>query len=177
MENLIFTIGMITLLSGISAHDIRSRTIPDRCNWCLIIWVLTGHLLAFAGGCTEAFEPGMRHSLSAEVRFVDFREGITAAAGMLLFVLAADLLCLRLRGVPVIGGGDLKLLCVAAFTLGFSGACLVLALAVILAAAWIGIRTLTARPVSRTVCHLRSRIPMAPFLSVGIVLTFLGNTS
>lgn len=155
MENLIYTIGMIILLCGISAQDIRSHTIPDRCNWCLLIWVLAGRAV-----CP-----------------VSFREGITAAAGMFLLVLAADNLCLRLRGTPVIGGGDLKLLCVAAFALGFSGACLALALAVILAAAWIGIRTLTVRPVSRPVCHLRSRIPMAPFLSVGIVLTFLGNTS
>ena len=150
MENLIFTIGMIVLLCGISAQDIRSHTIPDRRNICLLIWVLAGRAI-----CP-----------------VSLREGIIAAAGMLLLVLAADLLCLRLRGIPVMGGGDLKLLCIASLALGFGGACITLAAAVMLTTVWIGIRTVTARLAGRPGYCLRGRIPFAPFLSAGFAISW-----
>ena len=158
----VFPAVAMIILTGISVHDIRTRTIPDRYCLCLLIWVLVGHL-------------------GVAVWPVSLREGVAAALIICLIILAADLLYLGLRGMPVMGGGDLKLLCIGALALGLRLTAIAFAFAVSLAAVSVIISVLaryirSALPKDRghskgqrAFLHLHSRIPLAPFLTAGFI--------
>ena len=161
----VFPAVAMIILTGISVRDIRTRTIPDRYGLCLLIWVLAGHL-------------------AAAVWPVSLRDGVAAALIICLIILAADLLYLGLRGMPVMGGGDLKLLCIGALALGLRLTAIAVAFAVSLAAVSVIVGVLaryirTTLPQNRgnkreqrALLHLHSRIPLAPFLTAGFIFAF-----
>ena len=161
----VFPAVAMIILTGISVRDIRTRTILDRYCLCLLIWVLAGHL-------------------GAAVWPVSLREGIAAALIICLIILALDFLYLRLRGMPVMGGGDLKLLCIGALALGLRLTVISLVFAVSLAAvsvvAGVLMRSIRSalpqnrgnRKGQRALLLLHRRFPLAPFLTAGFIFAF-----
>ena len=142
-----FYVVTMLLLNGVSGHDLRTHTIPDRFNYCLLIWVVAGHGLSLWP--------------------VSLRAGLAAAASVCAVILAADMVYIHFRSVPVMGGGDLKLLSIAALAMGFDRTMLALAAGHVLAFLRILIRALSHRP-----CHMRDRLPMGPFLCAGLVIIY-----
>ncbi len=190
------------LLFGISIEDLQTHTIRANAQWSLLVWVLLGHLTnaVLAATANPGAEPDDTSGLFAarivlqqpdKPYRIGFQEGLISAASMTFILIVCSLVWLRLRGAPPIGGGDIRLLATGALALGFDRVCLALCIASAFAAVAANISFITnafiydfssknaSRDHSGRILRLRSQreIPFAPFISMGLVITYIfGDT-
>ena len=143
------------ILLSLSLTDLEMRTIPNEC----LALAAAVRLAYLAGGCASG-------ALGAPVVFDCLVGAVAVGAFLLLFTGVVN----RMTGTESMGGGDLKLYCVAALYFGWAQGLAVVALScliALLAAAVLALR-------ERRVAAVRERaLPFGPFISVACLVVML----